>query len=482
MMDDLYGFLRHPRREPVKQPPRERIRHWREYIRIFPIHQAAVQANRCIDCGTPWCHVHCPVHNLIPDWNLLVTDGQWQRAYRQLDSTNNFPELTGRLCPAPCEDACTLRLSGSPVTIKSIEQAISERAWQRGWVTPRRAAQTHTERIAIIGSGPAGLACAQQLVRAGYPVEVFEKADRIGGLLRYGIPDFRLEKWILDRRLKQLAAEGVRFRTGVHIESREDFECLQRSADAIVLACGCEQPRNVLAPGREVKGIHFAMEYLAQQNHRTAGDVIEAEAAILATGKDVVVIGGGDTGSDCIGTAVRQQASRVVQVQYHAQPPPCNDVLQYWPEPVPVLHTTDHDAEGCRRIWGWDTIGFERDAGGVSGIRLQKLDWRKRADGSWKKRRCPDHFLELPAQLVLIAIGYAHPVPDGLLANTGLALDKSGVVMANDQDYKTDTPGVFTCGDMRRGQSLIVWAIREGRQCAHAVDEWLSGHSDLPTV
>lgn len=482
MMDDLYAFLRYPRQEPVKQPVHARVSHWREYIRILPEHQAAVQAKRCLDCGTPWCHVHCPVHNLIPDWNLLVTDRQWQLAYQQLESTNNFPEFTGRLCPAPCEDACTLRLSGSPVTIKSIEQAISDRAWHSGWISPQHTTQTRAERVAIVGSGPAGLACAQQLAHAGYPVDVFEQADRIGGLLRYGIPDFRLEKRVLDRRLKQLEAEGIRFHTGVHIESTQDIDRLQHNTDAIVLACGCRQPRNVLAPGRESKGIYFALDYLSQQNHRTAGDVIEPEASIVATDKDVVVIGGGDTGSDCVGTAIRQHARRVVQIQYHEQPPQCNDVLQYWPEPVPLMHPTDHDAEGCKRIWGWDTVGFREKAGSVSGISLQQLSWKKRADGSWDKQHCADRFLSLPAQLVLIAAGYAQPVVDGLLTNAGLALDKSGNILANDHDYKTDKPGVFACGDMRRGQSLIVWAIREGRQCAQAVDHWIAGHSDLPIV
>ncbi len=481
-MDDLYGFLRHPRREPGKERASERIKHWREYVCLLPERQAALQANRCMDCGTPWCHSYCPVHNLIPEWNQLVSDANWQRAYQQLDSTNNFPEFTGRLCPAPCEDACTLRLSDCPVTIKSIEQAIVERAWRRGWIRPRPSKRRRAERIAIVGSGPAGLACAQQLARVGYQVTVYEKADRVGGLLRYGIPDFRLEKWILDRRLKQLEAEGVNFRTGVFIARALDVRKLQHGADAIVLACGSEHPRDVEVPGRSLKGIYFAMDYLSQQNHRLAGDMIEPEAAIDAKNKDVIVIGGGDTGGDCLGTAIRQSANQVIQVQYHAQPPEQANVLNYWPKRVPVLHSTDHDAEGCRRLWGWDTVMFEHQAGDVAGVTLQQLEWTQRTDGSWDKRAHTSRLLSLRAQLVLIAVGYAHPAHGGLLEHMELALDTRGNVLASDKDYQTNAAGVFACGDMRRGQSLIVWAIREGRQCAQAVDAWLSGHSDLPRV
>ncbi len=294
-MHDPYGFLRHPRQEAGKQTVRQRVRHWREYVRAMPESQAARQAHRCMDCGTPYCHRYCPVHNLIPEWNELLTDAHWQHAYQQLDSTNNFPELTGRLCPAPCEDACTLRLSDQPVTIKGIERAIADRAWEQGWVQPRPSRRTRRQRVAVVGSGPAGLACAQQLARAGYQVSVVEKADRPGGLLRYGIPDFRLEKRILDRRLRQLAAEGVEFRTGLHVGGNLDPARLRRWADAVVLACGCQQPRDIHVRGRRLKGIYFAMDYLVQQNHRRAGDAIEPEAAIVAADQDVVVIGGGDT-------------------------------------------------------------------------------------------------------------------------------------------------------------------------------------------
>lgn len=481
-MVDPYGFLRQPRREAAKEPVAARVRHWREYLRPMPEARLAVQARRCMDCGTPYCHRYCPVHNLIPEWNALVLDRHWRRAYEQLDSTNNFPELTGRLCPAPCEDACTLRLADAAVTIKHIELAIAEHAWQAGWVRPQPPRTPRTQRVTVVGSGPAGLACAQMLARVGYRVTVLEKADRIGGLLRYGIPDFRLEKKILDRRLAQLGAEGVVFRTGVHVGHTLAVDELCRGADALVLACGAEQPRQVSVPGVGLKGVYYAMDFLSQQNHRVAGDAIEPEAAIDTRGQDVVVIGGGDTGCDCVGTAIRQGARRVTQIQYHERPPLDADVLAYWPQPVPVLQTTDTEEEGCRRLWGWDTIAFEGDAGRVARVVLQRLQWRRLDDGSWSRRRLPGQVRRLPAQRVLLAIGYAHPVHDGLLHGLQLALDARGCVAASERDYHTSRAGVFACGDMRRGQSLIVWAIREGRQCARAVDRWLSGDSELPEI
>jgi glutamate synthase (NADPH/NADH) small chain len=482
-MDDPYGFLRHPRQEAFKQPPRRRARHWREYVALMPDTQATRQATRCMDCGTPYCHCYCPVHNLIPEWNDLVSDRHWERAYQELDSTNNFPELTGRLCPAPCEEACTLKLSSQPVTIKAIERAIAERAWKRGWVTPHLGKVSRTARVSIVGSGPAGLACAQQLARAGYRVTVLEKADRPGGLLRYGIPDFRLEKRILDRRLRQLQAEGVCFRTGVRVGSRLDAaDQLQQAADAVVLACGCESPRDVTVPGRHLKGVYFAMDYLVQQNHRIAGDNIEPEADILATDKEVVVIGGGDTGSDCVGTAIRQGARRVAQVQYHESPPARPDILAHWPKPAPVLRASDTEQEGCTRLWGWNTVAFESCGGRVSAVQLQRLRWTRDHDGAVRKVPLADQQWQLPAQLVLIAIGYARPLTSELLTQLPLQLDARGRVSANDESYQTSVDAVFSCGDMRRGQSLVVWAIREGRQCARAVDLFLRGDSDLPRV
>lgn len=481
-MDDPYGFLRYPRQEARKEKVPQRVRHWREYVQVMPEQQATRQANRCMDCGTPCCHTACPVHNLIPEWNALVFNAHWQRAYRQLDSTNNFPEITGRICPAPCEHACTLRLAGSPVTIKSVELAIAERAWQQGWVRPETGRRRKNRRVAIVGSGPAGLACAQQLVRVGYAVTVLEKSDRVGGLLRYGIPDFRLEKSVLERRLAQLVAEGVEFRTGVHVGVNRTMDEVCARADAVVLACGTEQAREIRVPGCGLQGIHYAMPYLVQQNQRVAGIAIDPDALIDARGKEVVVIGGGDTGHDCVGTAIRQQARRVTQVQYHERPSRHTEVLDYWPEPVPQLHIADTDAEGCKRIWGWDTVAFDGDAGRVSCVLLQRLQWLQDSDGRWQKRPLREPPQRLPARLVLIAIGFAHPVHEGLLNELSLELDARGNVAADDKSYATSAEGVFTCGDMRRGQSLVVWAIREGRQCARAVDTYLSGYSELPYV
>lgn len=480
-MKDPAGFLKYPRKEARKQGARQRIRHWHEYEQVMLHSQARHQATRCMDCGTPDCHSYCPVHNLIPDWNELVHDTQWRSAWLELESTNNFPEFTGRLCPAPCEDACTLRLTDSPVTIRSIELAIIEHAWECGWIKPQRSGRKLFRRIAVVGSGPAGLACAQQLARAGYRVTVYEKSDRVGGLLRYGIPDFRIEKRVLDRRLRQLQAEGVRFRSGVEVGVQLDIEELRRTAHAVVLACGAEVPRDLDVPGRRLGGIHFAMEYLKQQNRRIAGDYDAHTNVITAYDKDVAVIGGGDTGSDCVGTAIRQGARQVTLLQYHERPPDHAEVRDYWPEHVPEWHETDHDAEGCRHVWAHDTIAFE-GLDYVNGLVLQQLRWQRRADGGWDQQVLPGRVRQLPAQLVLLAMGYAHPVHRGLVESLGLQLDARGNVRALDTEYQTSCPGVFSCGDMRRGQSLVVWAIREGRQCARAVDLWLSGSSEMPRV
>lgn len=479
-MDDLYGFLRYPRQEAPRESAPQRIKHWREYVRVMPDGQASRQAARCMDCGTPFCHTACPVNNLIPDWSSLVNDAHWRTAWEQLDSTNNFPEITGRLCPAPCEDACTLSIADHPVTIKSIELAVAERAWEQGWVQPIARKQQRRESITVIGSGPSGLACAQLLTRVGYQVRVLEKSDRIGGLLRYGIPDFRLQKEVLDRRLAQLKAEGVCFQTGVHAGIDIAVGELLASSAAIVLACGAEQPRQVILPGCESTGIYYALPYLKQQNKRVAGDAINPAERVTASGRDVVVIGGGDTGCDCVGTAIRQGARRVTQVQYHERPPLNADVLRHWPEPLPVLRTTDTEAEGCERLWGWDSVAFEENNGHVSAVLLQQLDWSKQQKGLQDRQHLNQPPRRLPAQLVLLAIGYAHPVHEGLLQQFSLELDGRGNVSADTQSYQTSVPGIFACGDMRRGQSLVVWAIREGRRCAHAVDEWLSGESELP--
>ncbi len=479
-MDDYRGFLRYPRQEARKEKSSLRIRHWHEYAGRLAEEQTVPQASRCMDCGTPCCHSYCPVHNLIPDWNLLISRQHWREAWEQLESTNNFPELTGRICPAPCESACTLSLADSPVVIKQIELAIAEHAWQEGMVTPRRCRQSRGKHVVVVGSGPAGLACAQQLVRTGYRVSVLEKADRIGGLLRYGIPDFRLEKKILDRRLQQLVEEGVRFRTGVHAGVSMDAGALSGMADAVILACGSERPRDVSVRGRTAKGIHLAMQYLTQQNHYLAGDPLDSASVIDARGKDVVVVGGGDTGCDCVGTAIRQGARSVTQVQYHSRPPQRADSLQYWPDAVPVLHLTDTEEEGCRRIWGWDTVAFEARDGRVTAVLLQRLQWCRSSTGGLVKRHRPRQQRRLAAQLVLLAIGFAHPVHRGLVEDLELELDRRGNVLAADGHYRSSRESVFACGDMRRGQSLVVWAIREGRQCARAVDQYLAGSSELP--
>ncbi len=481
-MDDPYGFLRYPRQEPRKEPVSRRVRHWHEYVQVLRDGQALRQADRCMDCGTPFCHAFCPLHNLVPEWNSLVFNSDWKRAYLQLNSTNNFPEFTGRLCPAPCEDACTLALADQPVTIKSIELAIAERAWREGWVQPQPCVHKRSKTVVIVGSGPAGLACAQLLARVGYGVTVLEKADRIGGLLRYGIPDFRLQKNVLDRRLAQFEAEGVEFRTGVYIGRQLTVDELRNKYEAVVLACGAGQAREVHVPGCDLAGIHYAMPYLAQHNRVIAGDCIDPAQLINARGKDVVVIGGGDTGQDCVGTAIRQRARSVTQVQYHERPPDHADVLRYWPEHVPVLHSTDTEAEGCRRLWGYDTAAFDGADGQVSAVLLQRVHWEKGDGDRWEKHYSHAPPQPLKAQLVLIAIGFAHTMHDTLSGGRVPALDTCGNVAASDKDYRTSRDGIFSCGDMRRGQSLVVWAITEGRQCARAVDVYLSGESELPEI
>ena len=481
-MEDPIGFLRYRRLDADKQFAWARVRHWHEYEQIMPPAQAITQACRCMDCGTPHCHFYCPVHNLIPDWTALVNEDDWHAAWLQLESTNNFPEFTGRICTAPCEDACTLSIRSRAVTIRSLELAIVERAWQSGWIKPQPAHKRLFKRVSVIGSGPAGLACAQQLARAGYRVTVYEKANRIGGLLRYGIPDFRLEKSVLDRRIAQLHAEGVRFRCGVHVGHDLDLETLHRNSHAVVLACGAEQPRSMEVSGRSLSGIHFAMEYLVQQNRRVAGNSIGHDRVIDAGGKQVAVIGGGDTGGDCVGTAIRQGARQVTQIQYHDRPPDHVDNLRYWPGPVPEWHASDHDDEGCQHIWAYDAVAFTGQGIQVDGLMLQKLRWVKAADGRWKKHHLPGQFRYLPVQLVLLAMGFAHPLHAGLLQQLPDCLDGHGNIDASEDNYMTCVDGVFACGDARRGPSLVVWAIREGRQCARAVDCRLSGDSLLPAV
>ncbi|HRZ24715.1 MAG TPA: glutamate synthase subunit beta [Candidatus Contendobacter sp.] len=472
------GFLEITRHEHGYAPVAERVVHFRDFVVPLPESGVREQAARCMDCGIPYCHRGCPVHNIIPDWNDLVYRGNWREALEVLHSTNNFPEFTGRICPAPCEASCTLNFNSQPVTIKDIECAIIDKGWAEGWVQPQIAAHRTGKRVAVIGSGPSGLACAQQLARAGHAVVVFEKNDRIGGLLRYGIPDFKLETWLIDRRLAQMRAEGVEFRPNSHVGVDLPARMLLTEFDAVVLAGGSEQPRDLNAPGRELCGIHFAMDFLTQQNRRVAGQKIAGDE-ILATDKDVIVIGGGDTGSDCVGTSIRQGARSVTQLEILPKPPQHENKLLTWPNwPLKLRTSTSHE-EGCERDWAVTTKQFIGQDGQVTAMQVARLEWRD-SNGRQTMVEIPDSAFEIEADLVLLAMGFVHPVHAGMLAELGVALDPRGNIRAGETDYQTSVNKIFTAGDMRRGQSLVVWAIREGRQCARAVDEYLMGSSELP--
>ena len=472
------GFLEIARHEHGYAPIAERIAHFRDFVAALPEPAVREQAARCMDCGIPYCHRGCPVHNIIPDWNDLVYRGNWREALEVLHSTNNFPEFTGRICPAPCEASCTLNFNDSPVTIKDIECAIIDKGWAEGWVMPQIAAHRTGKRVAVIGSGPAGLACAQQLARAGHAVVVFEKNDRIGGLLRYGIPDFKLEAWLIDRRLAQLRAEGVEFRPNSHVGADIPARSLLAEFDAVVLAGGSEQPRDLNVPGRALRGIHFAMDFLSQQNRRVAGQKIVAEE-ILATGKNVVVIGGGDTGSDCVGTSVRHGARSVTQLEIMPKPPLHENKLLTWPNWPLKLRTSSSHEEGCERDWAVATKQFLGQDSQVKAIQIVRLEWRE-SNGRQIMAEVPGSEFEIEADLVLLAMGFVHPVHEGMLKDLGVALDERDNIRASTDDYQTSVNKIFAAGDMRRGQSLVVWAIREGRQCARAVDEYLMGSSELP--
>ena len=472
------GFLEIARHEHGYAPVVERITHFRDFVAALPEPAVREQAARCMDCGIPYCHRGCPVHNIIPDWNDLVYRGDWREALEVLHSTNNFPEFTGRICPAPCEASCTLNFNDSPVTIKDIECAIIDKGWAEGWVTPQIAAHRTGKRVAVIGSGPAGLACAQQLARAGHAVVVFEKNDRLGGLLRYGIPDFKLEAWLIDRRLAQLRAEGVEFRPNSHIGADIPARSLLAEFDAVVLAGGAEQPRDLNAPGRELRGIHFAMDFLTQQNRRVAGQKI-ADEEILAADKRVVVIGGGDTGSDCVGTSTRQGARSVTQLEIMPKPPLHENKLLTWPDWPLKLRTSSSHEEGCERDWAIATKRFLGRDGQITAIEIVRLEWRE-SGGRQIMAEVPDSAFEVEADLVLLAMGFVHPVHEGMLRDLGVALDERGNIAAGTGDYQSSVNKIFAAGDMRRGQSLVVWAIREGRQCARAVDAYLMGSSELP--
>ncbi|HVN36406.1 MAG TPA: glutamate synthase subunit beta [Casimicrobiaceae bacterium] len=477
-MGKITGFMELRRVPETTLPIAERVRNSREFILALTNDEASTQGARCMDCGIPFCQTGCPVNNVIPDWNDLVYRHQWRAALDVLHSTNNFPEFTGRICPAPCEAACTLNINDDPVGIKSIEHFIVDKGWEEGWVEPRPPERKTGRRVAVIGSGPAGLACAQQLARAGHDVVVYEKEDRIGGLLRYGIPDFKMEKQLIDRRMAQMSIEGVEFRPGVHIGRDVDAKVIAAEYDAVVIAAGAEKPRDLPVPGRDLGGIHFAMNFLPQQNKVVAGDAVAGQ--IVATGKHVVVIGGGDTGSDCVGTSIRQGAKSVTQFELLPQPPEQENKPLVWPYWPVKLRTSSSQEEGCDRDWSVATKRFEGRDGVVEKLVAVRLEWQKGGDGQMKMVEVPGTEFTIKSDLVLLAMGFLGPVQQGLLEQLGVANDARSNVRANVDDYRTSVPKVFAAGDARRGQSLVVWAIREGRQCARAVDLALMGSTELP--
>jgi glutamate synthase (NADPH/NADH) small chain len=467
-MGKVTGFLEIDREQPARRKVDERVKDWFEIYEPFPEEKQREQSARCMDCGVPFCHTGCPVTNLIPDWNDLVYNNRWENAIRRLHATNNFPEFTGRICPAPCEAACVLGIDQPPVSIKLVERSIVERAWHEGWIRPEPPEQNTGRRVAVVGSGPAGLAAAQQLRRAGHSVTVYEKADRVGGLLRYGIPNFKLEKHVIDRRIEQMKAEGVTFITNAHVGVTVPTESLTEHYDAVLLAGGSEQPRDLKVPGRELKGIHFAMEFLPQQNHRCEGDKLDPALEILATGKRVLIIGGGDTGADCLGTSLRQGAKSVHQIEIMPKPPAQRAGSTPWPLwPLQLRTETSHE-EGGIRDWAINTVEFVGDKNGnvqqLKAVRVGPPPTFTPVAGSE---------FTLDVDLVLLAMGFLGPVKGGMLEQFGVALDGRGNV-ATDGNYKTSIENVFAAGDMRRGQSLVVWAISEGRKAAAAVDAYLA--------
>ncbi len=467
------GFLDFDRNEREYAPVSDRILHFKEFSIALENKEVANQGGRCMDCGIPYCHNGCPVDNLIPEWNDLVYQGDWRAALKRLHSTNNFPEFTGRVCPAPCEAACTLNITDEPVTIKSIECALVDRGWSEGWIHPEVPKIRTGKWVAVIGSGPAGMACAQQLARSGHKVVVYEKNNRIGGLLRIGIPDFKMDKRLIDRRIAQMQTEGVEFRPNSDVGGNVSVENIIQDYDAIALCCGSELPRDLSIPGRELDGVHFAMEFLSQQNDRNAGVNVESEISISAKGKHVVVIGGGDTGSDCVGTSIRQGAASVTQLELLPRPPQKEEKGTTWPNwPIKLRSSSSHE-EGCDREWSLLTKSFSGDKGKVKNLNVVKLDWSPDGNGSQKMIELKNSDTNFKADLVLLAMGFVHPRHDGVLQSIGVELDTRGNIAATESDFKTSVDKVFTAGDARRGQSLVVWAIREGRHCAEAINNYL---------
>lgn len=477
-MGKTTGFLEFERQERSYAPTTDRLKHYREFVQ--PLSASAInnQASRCMNCGIPFCHNGCPVNNLIPDWNNLVYEEDWRSALDVLHSTNNFPEFTGRICPAPCEASCTLNIQDTPVTIKTIECAIVDKGWDEGWIVPQVPAHKTGKSVAVVGSGPAGMACAQQLARAGHSVTLFEKNDRMGGLLRYGIPDFKMEKDQINRRLQQMQAEGVTLKTSVEVGVQISVDSLRENFDAVVLSGGAENPRLLDIPGSEMAGVRPAMEFLTQQNKRNAGDD-ELRAAprgtLSAKGKHVIVIGGGDTGSDCVGTSNRQGAASVTQIEIMPKPPVKEAKALVWPDWPLKLRTSSSHEEGCARDWAILTKRMTGHNGVLEGLECVRVEWN-----NGKMEEVAGSAFTLKADLILLAMGFLGPVKAGMLEQAGVALDGRGNVAANTDDYATSVDGIFSCGDMRRGQSLVVWAIREGRQCARAVDMALMGVTELP--
>jgi glutamate synthase (NADPH) small chain len=478
-MADPKGFLKYGRELPLRRSVEERKKDWIEVYVEFSDEKLQRQAARCMDCGIPFCHQGCPLGNIIPDWNDLTYRGRWREALNELHATNNFPEFTGKLCPAPCEAACVLGINQEPVAIRRVEESLAMRGWSEGWIVPEPPERRTGRTVAVVGSGPAGLAAAQQLNRAGHAVTVFERDDRIGGLLRYGIPDFKMEKWVLDRRLKQMEEEGVTFRAGVHVGLDLPGERLRDEFDAIVLAGGSTVPRDLKAPGRELDGIMFAMDFLPQQNRQVAG-LWHDTRQVTAEGKRVVIIGGGDTGADCLGTVHRQGAIEVTQFEIMPKPPSDRDETMPWPLYPMVLRTSSAHEEGGQREWSVSTRSFSGKDGKVTTLHGIRVGWSLADEGGRRKmEEIPGSEFEIEADLVLLAMGFVHPPKEGLIEQLGVELDGRGNVKT-DHAYATSVPGVYACGDMRRGQSLIVWAIAEGREAARGVDTYLSGSSLLP--
>ena len=479
-MGKVTGFIEFDRLDRGYAPVDERVKHYKEFVVPLSDNDINRQSARCMDCGIPFCHNGCPVNNLIPDWNDLIYGENWKAALEALHSTNNFPEFTGRVCPAPCEASCTLNITDKPVTIKSIECAIIDRGWNEGWVTPKISHSKTGKKVAVIGSGPAGLACSQQLARVGHSVSLFERNSTFGGLLRYGIPDFKMEKHLIDRRMEQMRAEGVTFIANTEIGIDISTADILEDFDAMVLTGGSETPRNLEVPGRDLDGVHYAMDFLAQQNRRIAGEDVTDNRTILAGGKHVVVIGGGDTGSDCVGTSIRQGAASVTQLEVMPKPPEMEDKALSWPNWPLKLRTSSSHLEGAERDWSVATKAFTGDDGRLTGLELVRNEWKQNENGQFSMVELPATEFHLKADLVLLAMGFVHPKPKGLLDELDVALDERGNVKADETSYKTSRDNVFVAGDMRRGQSLVVWAIKEGRRAARAVDEHLMGMSALP--